>query len=348
MNNSHNLEDDGDEDELMSDGGEEPEEEKEEEKEEDEEEDASSQSSDDVTREDGDGNELGSGLGEDSDAAGSDEEMPQEQNGDEGSGSSAREIFNHTRAPVASGLPKLMIDMDGTGPGCSSSKRKRLLIKKNPKRTTRTDPDFSLPSSPHLPLRNSALSGRTSFASTSSKQPEQAHLSPKTIRRIMSYITRSHDVRISHPAVKAVALAMECFIQSFVREANRRAERQERNLVKYSDISYVANHFSPLYFLQDFLPAQQPAGFVVRKILDNSGVDVEQDFRREMGESEEEPQPSMAADDPRVNPMTAPERREGNVLAQAVGLAKKWDSSKSRFGDWRSLEPKSDPRKRDD
>lgn len=84
--------------------------------------------------------------------------------------------------------------------------------------------------------------------------------SPKQMRRIMAHVTSLHDIRISHPSVKAVSIAMEHFIRTFIQEAYRHAQRSvsPRTVVDYEDLSYVAQHFTSLYFLQDFVPLHKP------------------------------------------------------------------------------------------
>ena len=97
----------------------------------------------------------------------------------------------------------------------------------------------------------------------------------------MAHVTSLHDIRISHPSVKAVSIAMECFIRTFIQEAYRRAQRStpSRIVIEYADLSYVAQHFTSLYFLQDFVPPPQTANVVVRTLLENDGYDVDVDLK---------------------------------------------------------------------
>ncbi|GAU97369.1 hypothetical protein RvY_08681 [Ramazzottius varieornatus] len=105
--------------------------------------------------------------------------------------------------------------------------------------------------------------------------------SPKQMRRIMAHVTSLHDIRISHPSVKAVSIAMEHFIRTFIQEAYRHAQRSAspRTVVDYEDLSYVAQHFTSLYFLQDFVPPAQTANVVLRTLLENDGYDVDTDLQ---------------------------------------------------------------------
>jgi hypothetical protein len=158
----------------------------------------------------------------------------------------------------------------------------------------------------------------------------------------MSYITSCHDVRISHPSVKAVAVALECFVQSFIQEAFRHAQRNHRNLIKYTDIAYVANHFSTLYFLQEFLPQPQPAGYVVKKILDSAGVDTDQNFAvdgLDDAEGDEDEEKNSSA-----TKAATTGRKGGTIVGSALNLARKWDKEPSS-GHWRGMASKPDSRK---
>lgn len=147
----------------------------------------------------------------------------------------------------------------------------------------------------------------------------------------MSYITSRHDIRISHPAVKAVSVALECFVQSFAQEAFRHAQRKRssRNSIKYADISYVANHFSTLHFLQDFLPEPQSAAFVVKKVLDNAGVNTDRSFAEDAELDQETTKGTK-------KPTT--EKKAKNIVQFAQRLAKKWDREPA-YKDWRTVSP---------
>ena len=127
---------------------------------------------------------------------------------------------------------------------------------------------------------------------------------------------------------------MECFVQSFAQEAFRHAQRKRtnRNSIKYTDISYVANHFSTLHFLQDFLPEKQPAGYVVRRVLDNAGVDTGRSFAAPDEEDDEKMEETTKAS-------KADSKKGKNMTELAQKLARKWDGEPAHM-DWRLMSPK--------
>lgn len=122
---------------------------------------------------------------------------------------------------------------------------------------------------------------------------------------------------MSNPAVDAVAVALECFVRSFTQEAFRYAQRKKRTTLRYDDIAYIGNRYTNLHFLQDYLPAQEAAGYVVRKTLEESGVG----FPKEILPAG--PQPEMLPMGPPAVPVSPPLAKDVEFRDKSPGKSAK-------------------------
>ncbi|XP_055357696.1 uncharacterized protein LOC129602643 [Paramacrobiotus metropolitanus] len=226
----------------------------------------------------------------------------------------------------------------------SSKQHQKSKNHKSPALSSQSQPSSSNQLIPS-PLRNIPSAAWPSTAEPENTYPElprePARFPPKTVRRVMTFLTCTEDIRVSHPAVDAVSIALECFVRNFTKEAYQYAQRKGRNVLRYDDLAYIGNHYANLYFLQDYLPPQEAAGYVVRKVLEESGVGFPSETPPNNADAGESSSGKKAVEEKNSN-KAADSRSQRNkpsdnpLVETATEMARMWDAD-SKLKKWRSM-----------